>query len=66
MRTIIAGSRYVTNRTYLDSALQQCPFTKEISVVLCGGAQGVDLLGDQWAAAARESLQSKKGATLLV
>lgn len=50
MRTIIAGSRYVTNRTYLDSALQSCPFTKEISVVLCGGANGVDLLGDQWAA----------------
>jgi hypothetical protein len=49
MRTIIAGSRDITNRSYLEAALQACPWTREITVVICGGANGVDELGDKWA-----------------
>jgi hypothetical protein len=49
MRCIIAGSRDITNRAYLDAALQACRWTREITSVVCGGATGVDALGDRWA-----------------
>jgi hypothetical protein len=49
VRCIIAGSRDITNRCYLDAALQACRWTREITSVVCGGATGIDALGDRWA-----------------
>jgi hypothetical protein len=50
MKTIIAGSRRLSNVAYLDAALQTCPFVSQITSVVCGGATGIDALGDRWAA----------------
>ena len=47
MRTIIAGSRSITDYAAVVAALAQCPW--EITTVLSGGARGVDLLGEMWA-----------------
>lgn len=44
MKTIIAGSRNITNVNYLYTELPW-PITEVIS----GGARGVDTLGEQWA-----------------
>lgn len=49
MRTIIAGSRGFTNPDVLLNAINKCPFTKEITSVVCGMAKGIDTLGRQWA-----------------
>lgn len=47
MKTIIAGSRTITNATVLEEAIKASGFT--ITEVVCGGARGVDTLGQNWA-----------------
>jgi hypothetical protein len=47
MRTIIAGSRSISNYQDLLTALNECGWTP--TVVLCGDAPGVDSLGKRWA-----------------
>lgn len=47
MRTIIAGSRTVTDPRVLDRAIAACGWRP--TVVLSGGARGADLLGETWA-----------------
>lgn len=48
MRTIIAGSRGIRDERQLREALQACGWVP--SVVLSGTAQGVDRMGERWAA----------------
>ena len=47
MRTIIAGSRSITRIIDVDKAMACCGWLP--TVVLCGGASGVDSLGRDWA-----------------
>lgn len=47
MRTIIAGSRTITDYGLVIDAVRDSGFT--ISEVVCGMARGVDLLGKRWA-----------------
>lgn len=47
MNTIIAGSRNQVTYQDVANAIQECPW--EITSVVCGMAQGADLLGKQWA-----------------
>ena len=47
MRTIIAGSRSITDYAVVEEAVRASGF--EPSVVLWGGAGGVDALGKHWA-----------------
>jgi len=47
MRTIIAGSRNITNYALVVMAVANSGFN--ITVVLCGDARGVDMLGEEWA-----------------
>lgn len=49
MRTIIAGSRTITSGDHVDAAIKACGF--QITRVLSGCANGVDRLGENWAAA---------------
>lgn len=49
MRVIIAGSRTITSKLALLTALVKSGFT--ITEVVCGGASGVDTLGFDWARA---------------
>jgi hypothetical protein len=55
MKTIIAGSRTITNYEMLEDfikAIQQyMPGGMSITEVVSGKARGVDMLGEQWAAA---------------
>jgi len=51
MKTIIAGSRLLTDPIHLHDALQLCQWT--ITEVVSGGAPGVDTLGEHYAAANR-------------
>lgn len=48
MKTIIAGTRTCPQKHVL-AALEACPWTSEISLVLCGGAKGADHWGQEWA-----------------
>lgn len=47
MKTIIAGSRTITDWTALAAAIEACPW--EITAVVSGGASGVDRLGEEFA-----------------
>ena len=47
MRTIIAGSRNITDYNVLLQAIQECPFS--ISTILSGTARGVDKMGERFA-----------------
>ena len=47
MRTIIAGSRNITDIRLLEMVVEESGF--EITEVVCGGARGVDDLGRKWA-----------------
>lgn len=47
MRTIIAGSRDITDQSVVDSAILESGFS--VTSVVCGEARGVDLLGKRWA-----------------
>ena len=48
MRTIIAGSRSITDIQYIRDAIEFSGF--EITKVISGAAKGVDYLGELWAA----------------
>jgi hypothetical protein len=47
MRTIIAGSRSISDRKLVDCAAQDCGW--KISEVVSGCAYGADALGEEWA-----------------
>lgn len=47
MKTIIAGSRSITNPIYVRRAAIDAGWP--ITEVVCGRARGVDTLGEQWA-----------------
>lgn len=47
MKTIIAGSRTITDSLEVEAAIKDSGFT--ITEVLCGGAVGADALGKIWA-----------------
>lgn len=47
MRTIIAGSRTITDQKVVDSACDNCGW--RINTVVCGKARGVDTLGESYA-----------------
>lgn len=47
-RVIIAGSRDIADRRILEAALQACPWSDEITEVVCGEQRGVDTLGKEW------------------
>lgn len=47
MKTIIAGSRVITDLSIVEQAIRESGF--EITVVISGGAKGVDTLGEEWA-----------------
>lgn len=47
MKVIIAGSRSITNTELLKEIIEKSKF--DISEVVCGDANGVDELGNQWA-----------------
>lgn len=47
MRTIIAGSRYLTNPEIIANGILESGFV--ITEVVSGGARGADFLGEQWA-----------------
>jgi len=47
VKTIIAGSRSITDYELLLKAIKESEF--EISEVVCGLCEGVDSLGEQWA-----------------
>jgi YspA, cpYpsA-related SLOG family len=49
MRTIIAGSRDITEDKWLKLAISLCGWKP--TVVLCGGARGADAIGKDWAEA---------------
>lgn len=49
MRTIIAGSRTITWWSVVWLAIESCPWKHEITSVVSGRAEGVDMLGEQWA-----------------
>lgn len=54
MKTIIAGSRGITDMGHLELAIaraQHVHYQLVITEVVSGGARGVDKLGEQWAAA---------------
>ena len=47
MRTIIAGSRDITDYSILEEAIKQCGWIP--TVVISGAARGADTLGEIWA-----------------
>lgn len=47
MKTIIAGSRDITDYDYVEKAIKESGFN--ITEVVCRGARGVDTLGASWA-----------------
>ncbi|MCK5020124.1 MAG: DUF2493 domain-containing protein [Candidatus Peribacteraceae bacterium] len=51
MKTIIAGSRTITDYAYVEKTIEDCisVYGSNITEVVSGGAPGVDTLGAQWA-----------------
>lgn len=49
MRTIIAGSRTLSDIQQLYLALNNCSWSSQISTVISGGARGADFLGQLFA-----------------
>jgi predicted Rossmann fold nucleotide-binding protein DprA/Smf involved in DNA uptake len=47
MRTIIAGSRNIENYAMLAAAVKALPWNP--TLVISGGAAGVDTMGERWA-----------------
>lgn len=47
MRTIIAGTRTIEDRALVEKAISRAGHL--ITMVLCGGAKGVDTVGRNWA-----------------
>jgi hypothetical protein len=56
MKTIIAGSRGITDQKAVDEAIAECGW--KITEVVCGKAAGVDSLGEAWATAQNVSLKA--------
>lgn len=48
MKTVIAGSRTVS-KDDVEDAMQECPFTRDITTVVSGTARGADTYGEEWA-----------------
>lgn len=48
MRVIIAGSREIKDLALVEKAIKESGF--EVTMVVSGGARGVDRLGEMWAA----------------
>lgn len=48
LKTIIAGSRSITDKSILDEVIEQ-QVDWEISEVVSGGCRGMDTLGEEWA-----------------
>ena len=46
-RVVIAGSRNITDYYYVKKCIEHSGF--DIDEVVCGGAEGVDSLGEKWA-----------------
>ena len=46
MKVIIAGSRSITDATIVEKAINESGIT--ITEMVCGGASGVDTLGEEW------------------
>ena len=49
MKTIIAGSRVITDYEAVNRAIAESGFANQISEVVSGRAKGVDTLGEEWA-----------------
>ena len=49
MKTIVAGTRTITEMRFLEEALAACGWIP--TEVVCGMARGVDTLGETWAKA---------------
>lgn len=47
MKTIIAGSRRITDYEIIKESIKESPYS--ISEIVSGGARGVDKLGEKWA-----------------
>lgn len=47
MKTIIAGSRQISDYAMVEDAISQCAWRP--TVVISGAARGVDTLGERWA-----------------
>lgn len=48
MRIIIAGSRSIDQDTF-NQAILHCPWLSRATVIMSGGARGVDRLAEKWA-----------------
>lgn len=55
MRTIVAGSRTVTDYATVEQAIKDCPWV--ISKIISGHAKGVDKLGELYAKAHKIPLE---------
>ena len=51
MKTIIAGSRTVTDERIVFTAIDASGFAGQISQVVSGGCRGPDMIGERWAMA---------------
>lgn len=49
MKVIIAGNRSITDYNVVKKAIEDSGWKDEISLVISGGARGVDTLGEIWA-----------------
>ena len=49
MKVIIAGSRSITDYDAVKKAIEDSGWKDAISLVISGGARGVDTLGERWA-----------------
>jgi hypothetical protein len=49
LKTIIAGSRTIDKQAMFNEALERSGFVEKISMVISGGAYGVDQMGERWA-----------------
>lgn len=49
MKTIIAGSRKIDDKEFVFSSLDEIHKEQPITLVICGMANGPDLIGKEWA-----------------
>lgn len=61
MRTIIAGSRNINNNSIVQTVVTKAARDHDIniSVLVCGMAKGVDMLGHRWATANNIKIDGK-------
>lgn len=50
MKVIVAGSRNINDYSMVERAIQLSPWASTITEIVSGQCQGVDLVGEQWAA----------------